>query len=438
MKKLILLSILFLGFLALVRPVLVLAGAPNMSVNNFYVASDSQQDWSTNLPQTSLGEEVYFYLEIQNLGPESVAENTLFKILVPDYLSSDLSVKSWVGATTGTSGKQSDSKTVNVHLNNPSWRLTPRWDSVRITGDMNNDGTKEYNNFQWPNPNAFTSMVGANLGSLTAGPNAIQIFASAYVTNPLQPNLSVIHKVKNLTKGGDFAAAVNASAGDELQYYLEIHNLNTPSTAQNINVKVNLGQGNLTQSQSIATISSSNASSTSGTATVNISPQANLSFTNGSTVLYWDWNGDGTWDYYNTAWGSNDLVGNGINLTQPLYGCYSYILQIYFKVKVNAIPSVTPTPTPTPTPTLTLTPTGTPTPIPTLPVRVTPTITPTPTPTPASSPTATPTPTPAILPKTATPIEGMLSLLTIGLGASVLGFGLKRLVGGYLKEMENT
>ena len=428
MKKLALFFILFLGLLGLVKPAFALAGAPNMSVNNFYVASDSQQDWSTNLPQTSLGEEVYFYMEIQNLGPESIAENTLFKILVPDYLSSDLSVKGWVGTTTGTSGKQSDSKTVNVHLNNSSWRLTPRWDSIRITGDMNNDGTKEYNNYQWPNPNAFTSMVGANLGSLTAGPNTIQIFGSAYVTNPLQPNLSVVHKVKNLTKGGDFAATVNASAGDELQYYLEIHNINSPSTAQNINVKVNLGQGNLTQSQSAATISSSNASSASATATVNISPQANLSFTGGSTVLYWDWNGDGTWDYYNTAWGSNDIIGSGINLTQPLYGCYSYILQMYFKVKVNAIPTITPTPTPTPVPT------GTPTPTPTLPAGVTPTITPTPT----RGPTPTVTPTPAVLPKTATPIEGMLSLLTIGLGASVLGFGLKRLVGGYLKEIDNT
>ena len=228
-----------------------------------------------------------------------------------------------------------------------------------------------------------------SLGVFLAGPVDAACAAA-------QPHLTARYLVTNLNRdNGNWKHDTSAQPGDILQFYVELHNTEVGTVANNPKVKVTVTQGEYTNGSSFAVYTADNANNTAtDKVNLNLSQVGHIGYMQGTTRLWWDPNGDGVFDYSNTPV-SDGIAAGGLSLPGgAMNGCNKYIAQVSFRARVV---SNQPTPTPTPTPTPVVSPSPTPR------------VTPTPTPTPVVSPSPTPvvTPTPVVSP-TPTP-QGQVS-----------------------------
>lgn len=137
---------------------------------------------------------------------------------------------------------------------------------------------------------------------------------------------SLVYKVKNVTQNGSYANTVSAKACDELQYSIDLHNTEY-GALHNIMVKVNLPSGSTTSNVSTMTASpdAGGTTGTSGTASVNFTIPQNVTYENGTTVLY-----DGSGHVIKNL--SDGITPNGINVGS-LNGSTTEFVN--FKARVN-------------------------------------------------------------------------------------------------------
>jgi len=139
---------------------------------------------------------------------------------------------------------------------------------------------------------------------------------------------NALYQVKNLTQKGAYASTISASACDEVQYSIEIHNTEFGKLS-NVTVKVALPSTSSTSNVSTVSASATNSAGTNvsvnGSVTVNTSVAQTVTYEAGSTQLF---KGDGTFDR-----SLNDgIVGNGLSLGD-LNGSTGEFVN--FKAKLN-------------------------------------------------------------------------------------------------------
>ena len=102
---------------------------------------------------------------------------------------------------------------------------------------------------------------------------------------------SIVYELKDVTQGGSYSPAISASACDEVQYSIRLHNISYGGFSD-VSVKVNLPSNSSTSNASTmtATTNLGGTTGTTGTATANLSSAQTISYENGSTTLY---NGSG-------------------------------------------------------------------------------------------------------------------------------------------------
>ena len=193
--------------------------------------------------------------------------------------------------------------------------------------------------------------------SLVAG----GLFLSLKSVSAGSPNLTLLYLGNNNNDSSDsWDHDVTLTSGQQVQLYAEIHNTNVPSTANNVKVKATLPGGTFTDGSSTATLTADNASSVSDSVALHITGGGQLNYVPGSTVLTWDPNGDGNYEY-NLTPVADGIVDGGFTLPSGLNGWNQYIAQVAFLAQVTG-PSPTPSPTPTPSPSPTVAPSPSPTP----------------------------------------------------------------------------
>lgn len=287
--------------------------------------------FSTNVKTVGFGETVYFYMEVQNTNVPSVAENMNVKVFLPDYLSGGVVTSATVTTTTpaaGVAGQTTDTKSILTNLNASDLRLVYKSGSTTVTGDMNNDGTKEFNNTVMPDG---ITEGGLNLGTLVGGANTIQVSFQATVQRDGQPNLTVKYLGMNVTKNTQWTDSTSADPGDTVKGYIEIHNPNVPSTAKNVQVRIDVPGTTGTVTSTAFAQADNVAQVTDPTAFVLSS--GTLKLVTGSAVITWDQNGDGVKEY-NASGISDNIFTTGLNLGDQ-HGCNNYVIQISFQAVVQ-------------------------------------------------------------------------------------------------------
>lgn len=334
-----------IGLIRPVRPTQAVGGSgPNLTVN--YLSGVTT--WGDNT-SAGIGDAVQFYVEIHNTNVPSNAENLTVRVNLPSTPTSTVTSTAYASTTSPTTvpGSQTNvSDSTNI-INLPANALLQyRSGSLRVTADLDGDGVKDYDGYAWPNDSIATA--GINLGTLAGGaPAVIQMDFYADVVAAQDPNVTVKFLSANPERPADgWSDNTQANPGDELQYYIEIHNTNVPSVAKDLKVKVNFPTGEGTTFSPTAYASyTSNPSSVSDSTKVTFSSKADLSYRSGSMRITWDKNGDGVKEYDGYAWPNNDIVGGGIVLGD-LWGCNPFVIQISFwadskKPKAPKEPKVT-------------------------------------------------------------------------------------------------
>lgn len=338
---------------------------PNLTAD-LASANDAHPEtgWSDNTPADP-GNTVEYDLQVGNTNVPSEAGNLTVHVTLPETVGGTNVARLRVTTTTactvqGCNTAPEDTTTVN--LSSDSTGLVYVAGSTRVTADLNQDGTKEYDGATWADG---ITEGGINLGAFNGGAGKIQISFQAKVLGSISPNLTANLLAQNLSVGpSTWADSTAANVNQTVKFYFELHNTNVPSQANNVRIKAAIPGDFATTSVVTLTVTADNATTVSDPTTITFPSSLKLIYTPGSTRLTWDYNGDGNKDYNDAQWDNDDLVGaNGLLLPQPLFGCNQYILQLTFLATVAG--SATPTPTPTPTPTVTPGPTATPTPTPT-------------------------------------------------------------------------
>ena len=154
----------------------------------------------------------------------------------------------------------------------------------------------------------------------------------------LEPNLT-INYLSATDATNVWADSTPASIGETVGFYIEIHNTNEPSTAEDLTVRVDLVL------ESTAYAGASNHPDVSDSTSITGLPEnAFLQYRSGSMRITWDQDGDGIKEFDNYAWPNDALVSEtGINLGN-LLGCNPYVIQISFKADVSEIPEELGTP----------------------------------------------------------------------------------------------
>ena len=312
---------------------------PNLTVD--YLSAGTAWTDSTS---ATIGDTVGFFIEIHNTNIPSTAKNVLVKVNLPATPSGG-TITSTANATTTTPTTVADSKTdvtdstqiINLPANA---LLRYQTGSLRVSADLNGDGTKEYDNFAWANDNLTTN--GLDLGNLegSAGTDTyVQMSFKAKVIEGGAPNLTVKHLSANSAHPADgWADTTTAAPGDALQFYIEVHNTNVPSVAKNLTVRVDSPNGEGDSLTSLVTADVANATAVADSTTVNFSAPAKWTVRSEAMQISWDRNGDGVLDYNRFIWPNDDLFSSeGLNLGE-LGGCNPYIVQISFWVDTESLP----------------------------------------------------------------------------------------------------
>jgi uncharacterized repeat protein (TIGR01451 family) len=295
---------------------------PNLTVS-YLSGTDATGVWADSTP-ASIGETVEFYMEIHNTNVPSTAENLTVKV--------NLAANSTAHVSASNHSEVSDSTSVTGLPANAL--LQYQSGSLKVTADLNGDGVKDYNEYVWPNNNILST--GINLGNLV-GSNYVQLSFKANVVAALNPNLTIKFLSANPSRPGDgWSDNTQANPRDSLQFYLEIHNTNVPSVAEDLKVWVDFD--NLIAYTSYSPY----ASSVSDATKVTFSSVAKRTFRSGSLRVTWDQNGDGIKEYQDYAWpGGDSIVGGGIVLGD-LWGCNPYVIQLSFWADSTTPPTPTP------------------------------------------------------------------------------------------------
>ncbi len=355
------LTLITVGFLALSTKVdRALADAPTLHVN--YVSSNESKPgtgWSDNTVANA-GNFVDYYIEISNSNFASTADSLKVSVQLPESAGGTNTSTASITTTSCSGGSCSPTDTTTVALISSTSALVYQAGTTKVTADLNQDGTKEYNGTVWAD-----GIVGSGitLGNFKGGATAIQVYFRAHASAGVSPNLTANVLGANLSvPGSTFTETTPANVGQTVKIYLGLHNTAVPSEAKNVRIKATIPDTFANSSVITLSISADNAASVSDTTTFTFPSSLKLVYTAGSVRLTWDPNGDGVKDYNESPIGNGDDIvgGSGLLLPSSLFGCNQYILQLTFLGSIVA--SSTPTPTPTPTATPTPTPTATPTP----------------------------------------------------------------------------
>jgi len=160
----------------------------------------------------------------------------------------------------------------------------------------------------------------------------------AQAADSIDPNLT-INYLSGTDATGVWADSTPASVGEVVEFYIEIHNTNDPSTAEDLTVRAVLDPN------SAAYVGASNHLEVSdSTAITGLPENTFLQYRSGSMRITWDQDGDGIKEFDNYAWPNDAIVSaTGINLGN-LLGCNPYIIQISFKADVVETPEEPGTP----------------------------------------------------------------------------------------------
>ena len=142
---------------------------------------------------------------------------------------------------------------------------------------------------------------------------------------------STVYKVKDVTQNGAYANSINANAGDELEYSIDLHNT---EFGQLTNIVVNATLSNNGSSTVTATPDSGGTTGTNGSVTVNLNSGQGVTYEAGTTELF-----DGSGNLEKTL--PDGITNGGINVGN-LNGSTGEFVN--FKVKVNT-PGTPVTPT---------------------------------------------------------------------------------------------
>ncbi len=154
------------------------------------------------------------------------------------------------------------------------------------------------------------------------------------------PNLT-INYLSGITAWGDSTVA---NIGDTVEFYIEIHNTNVPSTAENLTVRINLPptpSGSTITSTAYAsttsetTVPGSQTSVSDSTSVISLPANALLQYQSGSLHITADLDGDSINEYDNYAWPNDNILTAGINLGS-LEGGNPAVIQLSFKADVLA------------------------------------------------------------------------------------------------------
>lgn len=310
---------------------------------NYQVGNESNPGAGFGKTTTAnIGDFVDFYFEVQNVSVPSDASNFNIKAYVPNFIGGAVTSNASASTTTSCSLSNchtnvSDSVTVNIPANG---RLVYQSGTVRVTADLDQDGTKELNGATISD-DVVTGANGFTLGTLKGGTTTVQVSFTAVVASLANPNLTARLITNNLSRSGTaWGKSTDASSGENVKFHLELHNTQVGSAAHNVKIKATIPGDFANSSVVKIDVTADNGGPVSDTATVNFPRASKLGFTSGSTLLIWDSNGDGVKEYNNTPWANNDLVGNGIILNSDLNGTNEFILELSFNATVSEPPVV--------------------------------------------------------------------------------------------------
>lgn len=294
----------------------------------------------SNAPKTvAINDTVYFYIEVQNRNPTSIAENTKVKVFLPDYHCCDITTTATVTTTTPSvepDGRTSDSKSMLTSLNASDLRLIYKTGTTKVTADLNNDGVKEFDNRVMGDE---ITQAGINLGTLTGGANTVQISFEAQVARAGNPNLTIAHTGANVSKNTGFSDSTNVDPGETVRGYIEIHNTNVPSTANNVVVRIDVPQDRSGAVTSTAFVKADNFAQISDPTVFNVS-SGNLKLVSGSAKITWDRDGDGVKEINNQGLPDTIFSSSGLALGN-LNGSNPFVIQLSFEAVVQPTGSTT-------------------------------------------------------------------------------------------------
>lgn len=142
-----------------------------------------------------------------------------------------------------------------------------------------------------------------------------------------QPGLSASY-LSSTDATGVWADNTPAAVGETVYFYLEIHNANVPSTAENVTVKVDLAHN------SKAYVSASNHGQISDSTLISGLPvNSLLQYQSGSLKVTTDRDGDGVNEWDNHVWSNDSITTSGVNLGS-LEGGSATVIKLSFATTV--------------------------------------------------------------------------------------------------------
>jgi|GEM_PF-4045749 len=299
-----------------------------LSVND----SDPGPGWGDDTT-ASEGQIVEFYIEVKNVAVPSTAENVEVRVLLPSHLAA---ITSTVYANLKDTAGSTD--VTRVTLGAADLRLVPISGSTKVTADLNGDGTEEMNEKAWDNDNLFDK--GILLGNLVGGEQSyIQLSFRARVVKVMPPSLETRLLVRKVTEPDQkFSSEVEVSPGETVLLSAEIHNLNVPSQATKVNLRLALPEEEGNDFTIFGTVRSDEVEEVSQSVHLRISSNARLKSVAGSIKLTWDYDGDGKIDFVaSPIEGDSPFTSQGYTLPKVLYGCNPYVANIQAEVLVEKV-----------------------------------------------------------------------------------------------------
>ena len=299
------------------------------SINDSAYERGEDVSWGDET-EAEIGDMVQFYIEAQNINAAFEAEDFTVKVYLPSFAGGN--VRSWARVSTNSLSSTSEDRT---YIKIPSsGRLVYQPGSVRITADVDQDGDLDYDGHIWDDSQGRIDEEGINLGAVKGGAATVQISFYAVVAEEIDPKLTIRYEVNNLTRGSGWKDQMSAGGGDTLKFYIEVHNPEIPSAAENTRVWVDFPDQTGGELVSKAFASAENASQVEDAVTINLSENAQLALVSNSTRVTWDPDGDGDEDYHQRLWSADVFAGEGINFGD-LYGCNPFILTLTFEAVVQ-------------------------------------------------------------------------------------------------------
>jgi len=296
------------------------SGGIDLNLDSLQLSRDND-NWVSSLSDLNLNQKVYFFTQFENKGPVT-ADNVILKLDLPDNtnnVTAKFSIES-NSPRNGDSAKGAGEVTAVIKLKESNFRLFYNSDSAKAKGDFDGDG-------------AITEIAlggdllngGKNIGSVVSGKN-ISVTFEGYVIVSGDPKL-------------DTAFAIKSQNSDKVSFMLQLHNTVVGTEAKDVKFKLSTFPESFGKSAKItATGSSQNAGSSSKDVTVTFDKDSSrITYIPDSLKISWDQDGNGANDYNEKSLNDSNLFSSGVSLpdNKILFGCYDYIVYIYFDAKVE-------------------------------------------------------------------------------------------------------